>query len=396
MRITNSDHAAEFFNTLADIPSTNDKKDMLEANPAVKVILRYAYNPFLRYYVAKFPGGVVGKGKETFTRLTWKILAGLSMRSISGDQGRQVLYGHIIKMTPTSAELLKKIVKKDLRCGINAKTINEVWPDHIPQHNILLAEDLTADKLDLPCYISPKVDGLRGTYVNGEFYTRTGKLYESLTSFKAEVEPYFRSVTHGIDGELVVPNATSFDDLSGKLRSKKDQKSVHFFIFDIVMPNHTFTERLQVLSALSISPCCTVIPHLTVYDMAGIKEYFKMCVRRGFEGVVLKTFNHYYPGKRSYDWMRLVTEHRGDGVLIDVEEGTGKNAGGAGALIVNYKGEQMRIAAGKLDYEQRKDMWKEPEVYVGSLLQFCYKGRTSKGNLRQPRFERWREDKEES
>jgi DNA ligase-1 len=108
-------------------------------HPAMMSYLVAAYNPYIRYYTKRKEEECVAESKNQFTDETWELLRKLSEREISGHDAEYAVDRHIAMMTPESSRLFIRILNKDLRMGLGAKSINKVFPNLIPTHDVMLA-----------------------------------------------------------------------------------------------------------------------------------------------------------------------------------------------------------------------------------------------------------------
>ena len=66
-------------------------------------------------------------------------------------------------------------------------------------------------------------------------------------------------------------------------------------------------------------------------------DYNKLCIDRGFEGIMVKPIKGTYECKRSTLWLKVKPFIEVSLKVVDTEEGTGRNVGKLGALIVEGK-----------------------------------------------------------
>lgn len=362
-----------------------------------KTVLVYAYNPFYMYNIGGATvNGRYGRGNEIFDGGTWNLLNMLRDRVLSGNQARKEVQNEIKNLTPKSAELLKRIILKDLRCGISTTLINKRYKPSlkhnlVPTHEIMKAEEYKHSKVSYPCYISPKIDGLRALYRKGDFYSRKGGKILGLSHLIKE----FKSIrTEGpVDGELVVPNKP-FDDVSGLIRSHAEVPDAEYWVFDIPLyKNEPFHIRLMYMTELFANlKHVKVIRHIPVHSMQEIEEFYEQCRAAGYEGAMLKSYYHKYRGVRSYDWMKLKPMHSADVKCISIYEGEGKYVGQMGGIVVNFGGKRVSVGSGFSD-KQRNIFYSNPTLIVGSIVEILYMEKTPGGSMRHPRFSRIRNDK---
>jgi len=104
-----------------------------KSNDALKEVCRLAYSPTTQFYIKKVPDGWqhsnsrVPDWEDVFTKL-----GELSSREITGDAAKDFLMKDILTYIDCEmAEVVYRIIQKDLKCGIGASTINKVWKNLI-------------------------------------------------------------------------------------------------------------------------------------------------------------------------------------------------------------------------------------------------------------------------
>ena len=151
-------------------------------------------------------------------------------------------------------------------------------------------------------------------------------------------------------------------------------------------------------------PNVELLPHIMVdLDTAAGKDqlerYAKDNVNAGFEGIMIKELGAPYICKRSTDWMKWKPTLTVDLEVVGVEEGTGKNAGMLGALIVegNDDGKDFHLNVGSgLTDDMRKDVWAVKDAVIGQLVEIRADAATQSQDaddvwsLRFPRFKTFR------
>jgi DNA ligase-1 len=368
--------------------SGTQKQVILRNYPGLTPYLYAAYNPFTRYYMTT---KVLGQGNFQFEDMTWELLDLLSKRALSGNKGQHFLDTAVMGLTPKSAELLKRILKKDLRMGMGAKTINKVFPGLIPTHDVMLAKLFDKRRVKFPCFTSPKIDGVRAIYRKGKFFSRNGHEYTGLSNLVKILQPVGDMV---IDGELCV-RGKSFQEGSGLIRRDEEVPLATFHPFDLPESGATFIERLTNLHDLiSLGPEFVVpVHHEVAQSHDDIIDFYQVCRNMGFEGAVVKPYDYVYKGTRSYDWMKMKDVLSADLEVVGSFEGEGKYVGMLGGIIVDFRGTEVRVGSGFSD-RTRESLWEIREYLPGRIAEVLYMEVTDTGSLRHPRFVTFRPDKE--
>ena len=128
-------------------------------------------------------------------------------------------------------------------------------------------------------------------------------------------------------------------------------------------------------------------------------DYNKLCIDKGFEGIMIKPMDGPYECKRSSLWLKVKPFIEVSLSVTDVEEGTGRNVGKLGALIVEGtdggKFIKTNVGSGLSDTD-REEFWKAKDKLIGQVVEVRADAITQNQNatdeysLRFPRFLRFR------
>jgi len=384
----NSDGVFNQLFKISNISLIKTKKKLLTQVP--KPYLKYAYDPFFQYGIKNVKPS--GKGDRVFDNWTWRLLDVLRERKVTGNKARQVTATHMSTLTSRSATLLYNILQKDLRCGISTKRINEVFPNLIPELPIMLAEDYDKSRLILPCYSSLKLDGLRGIYTMDDMVSRSGKPHHGISHILKEIRLLKFSK---LDGELIIPGKILEDQ--GAIRRKTETPLAEYHVFDVPsLAEFPFKMRYEILEErIKNTPLKYVklIRHTIVNSWVHLQIAYNLAKANGYEGLVIKTIDHTYQARRSFDWMKIVPEKRGDYECIDVYEGKGKYINSLGGIIIRLPSNKTTKVGSGFSDDRRTLYFTSPEKIIGRTVEILFKERTRAGRLRHPRFVRIRYDK---
>lgn len=174
----------EIIEKVANTAGTNDKLAILKEhkdNELLKQVFYYAFNPHLRYYMqeksipacSEFVGG-------NFTAETLHtFLDCFSKRRVTGNDAIELLKQHFNSLSKENAEVLKRIILKDLKCNVSGKGANKVWKGLIPEFPYMRCSGPNKEKnIVYPAIVQTKADGAFCNVIvhNGkvEFLTRNG------------------------------------------------------------------------------------------------------------------------------------------------------------------------------------------------------------------------------
>ncbi len=373
--------------------SRNEKIEILkQADEFAKEILELAYNPFKHYYINKLPKVKTQPIKLSIESLEIpRLFNKLSKRTISGDWAKVVLNEVLVRLKEKDAELIGMILKKDLRAGISAKTINLAIPGLIPDFGAMLAKKWDTNRFTTGLCMSLKYDGVRAIFKDGKLLTRNGHELIGLSHITAAIPN-----SYSLDGELTIPGL-HFQDASGYIRSDDPVPNAVYNIFDIPKSILPFKQRYEIYTdvcmILSHGDCIQAVKHISAKSLEHVDKVFNGAIDKGYEGLVIKPWNHLYQTKRSWDWMKLKVQNDEDLPVTGKFEGTGKYKGMLGGLIVTREnGVEVRVGSGFSDAE-RTLLWKSTDI-ANKIIEVAYHEETPDGSLRHPVYKGFRFDKD--
>ena len=95
------------------------------------------------------------------------------------------------------------------------------------------------NKLDLPIYVSLKLDGIRAVIKDGVVLSFSFKPIRNKF-----IQEQLKGLPDGLDGELVLRDLkTEFREVSSAIMSEKGEPDFVFYVFDKFMENTPFYER---------------------------------------------------------------------------------------------------------------------------------------------------------
>lgn len=324
----------------------------------------------------------------------------------------------------------RRILIKDLRCGVSEKTINNVVgkknADYsVPVFSCQLAHDGAnhESKVSGKKFIEVKLDGVRVitiVYPSGHVdqYSRNGKELVNFPHIKQQFAKHAATLSEPtvFDGEVM---SASFQDLMKQVHRKSDVQSTDAVLnlFDILTLKdfqsgaspRTQIERSTWLRQWmepiqSHMPNVTVVGHVLLdLDKPDHKQKFKeinqQAIDGGYEGIMIKDPEAPYECKRSVAWLKQKPFIEVSLTVVGVEEGTGKNAGRLGALICEGMDDDVfvrtNVGSGLTDV-LREELWADQTLVVGQIVEIRADAKTRSQDsedvfsLRFPRFLRFR------
>ena len=364
----------------------------------------------------------------------WKIFKELAdkliSRELTGHAARDAI--ELVMNTATAEQwnmFYRRILIKDLRCGVSEKTVNKIakkFPQYsIPTFTCPLAHDSAnhEKKMVGKKQIEIKLDGVRViTIIRGdkvEMFSRNGKQFHNFGHIIEEIEQVVSQKPAPydlvLDGEVMSAN---FQDLMKQVHRKDGKQSddavLHLFDmcpledFQKGIWNKPQSFRSQAVKAW-VEQNTSILKHVQALEWEevdlstteGNKRFVdlnKAAVDGGYEGVMIKDIDAPYECKRTHSWLKAKPFIEITLKVVDVEQGTGRNEGRLGAVIVegeddgyNYR---LNCGSGFTD-AQRDEFWTKRSDLVGQLIEIRADARTKSQDsetfsLRFPRFKCFR------
>lgn len=297
--------------------------------------------------------------------LFYKQAQKLINREATGHAARDLIDGLIAVATTDEWNLwYRRILIKDLRCGVSEKTINKIvekkYADYaIPVFTCQLAHDSAnhESKVAGKKFIEVKLDGVRVisiVYPDGRvnLFSRNGKELANFTHIEQQLSKVAHLFTEPtvLDGEVM---SSSFQDLMKQVHRKSDVASSDAVLnlFDILTLKDFQagkSKRTQLERSFWLKdwyePIANDLPNVTVVgqefvDLDTPEGHAKFvainqrAIAGGYEGIMIKEPEAPYECKRSVAWLKLKPFIEVSLIVTQVEEGTGRNKGRLGALV---------------------------------------------------------------
>lgn len=353
-----------------------------QADDFTQEILLYTYHPTRKYYIKKLPWA--GEGINTLwdSQDHWmRLLDRSASRLLSGQTQKQAFAVFIRSLTPIDAEIFKKMVKKDLRVGLAAKSINAVFNELIPVFGFMKAKVYDENRLIKGSFVSLKIDCIRAMLRDRTLYSSGGNVITGVQHIARQFEP-----EDEFDGELTIPGKI-FQVASGLLRSNADNPTAVFNVFDSPSWKVPFNERYNAMeqAAKHWPENIVLLKHIIAKGSEHVKHQFAVALDHGYEGLVVKSPGHLYQLKRSWDWMKIKAADPDEVTIIGFNEGTGKFEGNLGSVKCRRKNGVIVDVGGFTD-EIRYHIWNNKELWLNEIIEILYHEETPDGSLRHPRF----------
>lgn len=291
----------------------------------------------------------------------------------------------------------------------------------------LLAEEAESlDQVKLPCYASPKLDGIRCLIIEGRVLSR---------SFKEIPNNYIRECLKdeksGQDGEILTYTDGELDDfntIQSKVMREDGEPDFVFAVFDYVADELTvpFSTRIEQLKALdNESGIINLVPTVLVKDLKNLKALEELWVNDGHEGIMIRSPEGRYKCGRSTLKEGILLKFKrfddSEAEILEIREqetnigekginelGKTKRshkkadkapAGTTGEFWVRDIHNKKEFGVGTgigLTKELRQEIWDNKEKYIGKMIKYKYQGFGTQGKPRFPSFQGFRDERDMS
>ena len=233
----------------------------------------------------------------------------------------------------------------------------------------MLAKDYKkeAKKVKFPCYVQPKLDGMRSLY-DGGFISRTGKAIDTLGHI---VLPDTQGFV--IDGELYA-HGISFQEnmkLIKKYR-KGETEQVKYHVYDLVS-DLPFSERTSILLGLfQDSTEVEVVPTYIINNEEELIKCHEEFINQGYEGTMIRHSEEgYQVNKRSSQLLKYKDFLDKTYVVVDVIPSESRPEQGiVVCLLDNMMGPRITFNCGmKFSHDAREEILRNKHMYIGQIAE---------------------------
>ena len=321
----------------------------------------------------------------------------------------------------------RRILIKDLRCGVSEKTVNNVAKKmdlefRVPIFSCMLAHDGAKHpkKIKGDCLVEYKYDGVRVVAIvkNGKatLYSRNGKIFTNFPHIESALSKKEYN-NYVLDGEVM---SDDFQALMKQVYRKSGAKTddAYLALFDI-LPLKEFNDGKSKLNSIERKEKLNELAQtfgdaikLVDYEIINFdteegqikfSDMNKEALEKGFEGLMIKPNDNFYECKRSHAWLKIKPFIEVTLKIIDIQEGSGKHEGKLGAFHVEGEDDgkffSLSVGSGLTD-DDRERFWAAKDKLVGRMVEIRADAITQSiegehFSLRFPRFKNFRGFKED-
>lgn len=284
------------FKILGKIAATSSKNEKLAimqsyaGHDQLKRVCVAAYNPRINYFMRKVP---------SYTMVSWslklsdglEVLEQLSRREATGHAAQALAANTLANMDEPDANVLQRVLLRDLRCGMSEGTINKTWPKLIPEWPCMLAttaDEKILSKFKWPGYCQLKLDGMRFNAIvradgSVEMFSRNGNQLDLLNML--DVDFLRLAGTDRLYSDVVFDGELWIDDGDGR-----------------PLPRKTGNGILSKAIKGTISPAEAEMVRATIWDQIDLKGFEAEYYNISYKNRLAQLYDcfRYYNGSNLY------------------------------------------------------------------------------------------------
>ena len=401
-----------------------EKEAILERekdNELLKKVFFLAYDPFTQFYQRKIPEYVTARPVWKSLDSALDKLKALSNREVTGNAAIEYLSQVLASVSKSDAEVIERVIKKDLKCGASESTANKIWPSLIHEYPCMLCtpfDEKILKKFKFPAYAQLKMDGMRFNAIvkdgKCEFRSRNGKEIQLLGNLEMEFIAMSGGKDLVFDGELLVNDKGVILDrqtgngilnkaVKGTISDLEAHK-VHATVWDVIdyetfkngRGKLSYQTRFSILESMSLPRKVRLVESTVVASFEEAQQIFEGYLAQGQEGIILKDMSGVWEDKRVKTQVKFKAELDCDLKVVGIQPGTGKYEGLVGALLCESEDGIIKVdvGSGLSDFDRKEFTKNSP---VGKIATVIYnariKNKQGEESLFLPRLIEIREDK---
>ena len=415
----------DILNELNESNSSNYKLDILKKykdNSELKKLLeltynrnKYNFNVSKNCIIKDNPNILESNGSKTVDELL-SALEILGEGTIRGNEAHQFVCNHLKCLDNDNKEIFLNVLGRDLKIGLNVKSINKVFKNLIPKPNYMrcaVLSEKTLKKIKFPAFIQLKMDGtyreihVADGQVTGK--TRSGEEYFNPVLFK-EMENFPNGY---YTGELTIDGESRFTG-NGLINSlNPPYEKITFTVWDYLTdddyleksktPYYSRFESLSDIIEKHKSNRVKLVPNHEVNSIDEALKYVSDWMEQGLEGGVLKDKNNVFKNGTSGTQLKIKLKVDAEMRITGFTDGTigTKREGKIGAIqFSNDEGTIKGQCSGFSD-EELDLFTKNKDNLIGRIISVEFNDLVKSENndyyaLSHPVFIEIRNDKDET
>ena len=230
-------------------------------------------------------------------------------------------------------------------------------------------------KVKFPCYVQPKLNGIRSLSYPSGIRSRSGKVL-TVPHIKKAVESL--KIGAVLDGELYA-HGVALQDIGSLVKNPlEDQSKLRLWVYDVMMPG-PYSDRLAYLQSLILGYPLILCPTVIVHSQEELDKVHADNKAKGFEGSIVRNINGEYEASfRSHDIIKYKDFIDGEYLIIGGEKGRGKYKNCCIFVLQTPDGQHFKcLAPGTI--LQKEEHWNNLSKSIGKMLTISYQELSNKG-----------------
>ena len=399
----------QLFETLASDNGRKFKEDLLaqhKNNIILKEVVRLALDPTV-IFIKKIPQYTPIVGETITLEHAISQLDHLATRELTGNAAVEHLTNILSSLSSDDAEVIKKIIQRDLRCGVSESTANKVWKGLIPEFpymrcSLIKKVDISKFSWKEGVYSQEKSDGMFANVNHFDddtvsILSRSGsefpmeKFEELATEIKNTLMP--GTQTHGelpvVRNGEVLPREIVNGILNSVLKGGDFDNGDHPVLrvwdqipIDQVIPGNkykvSYSKRFAALqrqlSGDVSSQLVQLIDTRIVHTIEEAMEHYQEMLAVGKEGTIIKNGNAIWEDTTSKHQVKLKLDVDVDLVVTGFTEGKGKNASTFGSVTCETSDGDLVVNVSGFKDKKQKGIYTRQEIHnmrdalIGTIL----------------------------
>jgi DNA ligase-1 len=397
----------DFVREMNETNSSSDKKEVLKKHEYIKDLLKLIYDPKIqfgitsKFYLKQEPKLAL----SFFTPSATDIVTFLSL--LQEENSRTTLCEIVYKYIQENLvyrDLILKIIDKNLKCQIDTKSINSVFPNLIPSFDIALGypvkDEGNFDFNTENWLASRKLDGVRLIVESKEdkisFYSKEGNRFTSLSKLIPFVQELKSLVKRDfiLDGECCIIKENGEEDFTsvvGEIKRKNFTiENPKYCIFDFLtmeefrsgssdtILSDRITDFSNIYQSMINTQYTSLVDQIKIVNHDHLNSLKDLASGLNWEGLILRK-DTTYKGKRSNDLLKIKEYNDLELLCLDIEygpiphliKGKKQDIHTVSNLLFSYKGFPLSVGSG-LNEELRSKIKAHPSIVIGKEVTIRY------------------------
>jgi len=397
-------------------PSKNTKLAILKENAINDDLREFFYlalEPTMIYWIKAIPKVEPGLALTSLMDATYDLVNKIASRKYTGHAALEIITDLMKRLSIEDAELFRRIILKDARCGVSEKTVNKVWPGLCTEKLYMRCasfNEKNLGKIKYPALVQLKADGLFMNIIIKKSQNLVNFLSRNMKSisFLGNLEQELLAMDfNGFTGDIIMHGEGLVSDGKGDYEDRKtgngiiskaikgtiseeEASRIHLKIWD-VMPldawkskkcDFPYETRLRILEqAMPVNePKLKIIATKKVDNLEEAYDFFNKKLAEGQEGAILKNMDGIWKNHTSPNQVKMKKKERADllctGTLphskTTVIRGNQviDSSKWIGSLVLESSDGKIKVNSGSGLTDETRIL--PPDHYIGKIIEIEY------------------------